>query len=240
MNEEEYERMFLLEDFYWWFKGRRLIVRSALKGVKIDKVLDVGCGTGGNLSLFNGFVVGVDVSMKALSLARRRKKDALLCLGQAENLPFKDNSFDLVLALDLLEHLPDDMKGLSEMHRVLKKGGSLLITVPAYKFLWSEHDEALHHFRRYSKGEIKGKMEKAGFTIKFISHAIVLPFFPIALFRLIQRLLKRKNEKPKTSLIILPPFLNDILFKILKGEANLIGKGISFPFGVSIICRGVK
>ncbi|MGB9608092.1 MAG: hypothetical protein ACPL7E_06085, partial [bacterium] len=87
---------------------------------------------------------------------------------------------------------------------------------------------------------IKGKMEKAGFTIKFISHAIVLPFFPIALFRLIQRLLKRKNEKPKTSLIILPPFLNDILFKILKGEANLIGKGISFPFGVSIICRGVK
>ncbi|MGB9876962.1 MAG: class I SAM-dependent methyltransferase [bacterium] len=240
MNEEEYERMFLLEDFYWWFKGRRLIVRAALKGVKIDKVLDVGCGTGGNLSLFNGFVVGVDVSMKALSLARRRKKDALLCLGQAENLPFKDNSFDLVLALDLLEHLPDDMKGLSEMHRVLKKGGSLLITVPAYKFLWSEHDEALHHFRRYSKGEIKGKMEKAGFTIKFISHAIVLPFFPIALFRLIQRLLKRKNEKPKTSLIILPPFLNDILFKILKGEANLIGKGISFPFGVSIICRGVK
>jgi ubiquinone/menaquinone biosynthesis C-methylase UbiE len=240
MNEEEYERMFLLEDFYWWFKGRRKIVLSAMKGIEARNILDVGCGTGGNLTLFNGFVVGLDISPQALELARKRKPDAVLCRGEAENLPFKDESFDLVLALDLLEHLPDDIKGLSEMYRVLKKGGNALITVPAYRFLWSEHDEALHHFRRYSKGELKGKMEKVGFKIKFLSHAIVLPFFPIALFRLLQRFTRKANRKPKTSLIILPPLLNKILYRILLGEAKLIEKGISFPFGVSIICRGVK
>ena len=240
MNEEEYERMFLLEDFYWWFKGRRKIVLSAMKGIEAKNILDVGCGTGGNLTLFNGFVVGLDISSQALELAQKRKPDAVLCRGEAENLPFKDESFDLVLALDLLEHLPDDIKGLSEMYRVLKKGGNALITVPAYRFLWSEHDEALHHFRRYSKGELKGKMEKVGFKVKFLSHAIVLPFFPIALFRLLQRFMRRANRKPKTSLIILPNILNEILYRILLGEAKLIEKGISFPFGVSIICRGVK
>jgi ubiquinone/menaquinone biosynthesis C-methylase UbiE len=240
MNEEEYERMFLLEDFYWWFKGRRKIVLSAMKGIEARNILDVGCGTGGNLTLFNGFVVGLDISPQALELARKRNPDAVLCRGEAENLPFKDESFDLVLALDLLEHLPDDIKGLSEMYRVLKKGGNALITVPAYRFLWSEHDEALHHFRRYSKGELKGKMEKVGFKVKFLSHAIVLPFFPIALFRLLQRFTRRANRKPKTSLIILPNILNEILYRILLGEAKLIEKGISFPFGVSIICRGVK
>ncbi|MBC7330368.1 class I SAM-dependent methyltransferase [bacterium] len=240
MNKEEYERMFLLEDFYWWFKGRREILLSAIKGIEAKDVLDVGCGTGGNLTLFNGFVVGLDVSLQALKLAQKRKPEAILCRGEAENLPFKDDSFDLVLALDLLEHLPDDIQGLREMHRVLRKGGNVLITVPAYKFLWSEHDEALHHFRRYSKCELKGKMEGVGFKIKFLSHAIVLPFFPIALFRLLQRFTRGTNREPKTSLIILPTILNEILFRILLGEAKLIERGISFPFGVSIICRGEK
>ena len=240
MNEEEYERMFVLEDFYWWFRGRRKIVLSALKGIKAEKILDVGCGTGGNLNLFNGFVVGLDISLQALKLAKKRKPNAILCQGEAENLPFHNESFDLVLALDLLEHLQDDVKGLREMYRVLKKGGNVLITVPAYKFLWSEHDEALHHFRRYSKSEIKVKMEEVGFTITFLSFAIVLPFFPIALFRLLQRLARRTETKPKTSLIILPPLLNELLYRILLGEAKLIERGISFPFGVSIICRGVK
>ncbi len=240
MKEEEYERMFILEDFYWWFKGRRQIVLSALGNIKPLKVLDIGCGTGANLPLFDGQIVGLDISFKALTFAKRRKKDALLIQGRAEALPFKEETFDLVLALDLLEHLADDVKGLREMYRVLKKGGILLVTVPAYKFLWSEHDEALGHFRRYSKGEIKGKLEGVGFSIKFISHAIVLPFFPIALFRMLQKILRRANKQPKSSLIILPPFLNNLLYSLLLREAKLIARGISFPFGVSIICRVEK
>jgi len=240
VKEEEYERMFILEDFYWWFRGRRQIVLSALGDIKPQRVLDVGCGTGANLLLFNGQTVGLDISSKALAFAKRRKKDLLLVQGSAEALPFEEGTFDLVLALDLLEHLPDDVKGLREMYRVLRKGGTLLVTVPAYRFLWSEHDEALGHFRRYSKGEIKGKMEGVGFSLKFISHAIVLPFFPIALFRLIQKILRRANKQPKSSLVILPPPLNDFLYSLLLREAKLIARGISFPFGVSIICRGEK
>lgn len=240
MNEEEYERMFVLEDFYWWFKGRREIVLSALRGLKPEKVLDIGCGTGANLLLFKGRVVGLDISFKALTLAKRRKTNAILVQGKAESLPFKENSFDLVLALDLLEHLPDDVKGLREMYRVLKKGGTLLVTVPAYQFLWSEHDEALGHFRRYSKGEIKAKLEGVGFNLKLLSFAIVLPFFPIALFRLIQKALRKTNKRPKTSLIILPRILNDLLYFLLKREAKLLARGVSFPFGVSLICRAEK
>lgn len=240
MKEEEYERMFILEDFYWWFRGRREIVLSTLGNLKPSRVLDVGCGTGANLLLFDGQIVGLDISLKALKLAKRRKRNALLVQGSATALPFKDEIFDLVLALDLLEHLPDDLQGLREMYRVLKKGGTILVTVPAYRFLWSEHDEALGHFRRYSKGEIKAKLEAVGFSIKFVSHAIVLPFFPIALFRLLQKVLRRANKTPKSSLIILPPLLNEFLYSILLREAKLIGRGISFPFGVSIICKGVK
>lgn len=240
MKEEEYEKMFLLEDFYWWFKGRRKIVLSVLRDLQPGMVLDVGCGTGGNLLLFDGQVVGLDISLRALSFAKRRGSNAWLCQGKAEALPFKNDTFDLVLALDLLEHLPDDVQGLREMYRVLKKGGTLLVTVPAYKFLWSEHDEALGHFRRYSKGEIMGKMGGVGFSLKFVSYAIVLPFFPIALFRSLQRVLRKVNKQPKSSLIILPPFLNDFLYFLLLQEAKLIAKGFSFPFGVSIICRGEK
>ncbi|MBC7326540.1 class I SAM-dependent methyltransferase [bacterium] len=240
MKEEEFEKMFLLEDFYWWFKGRRAIISSVLGDLKPERILDVGCGTGANLSLFNANVIGLDASLEALKLAKRRKSDAQLIQAKAENLPFKDDVFDLVLALDLLEHLPDDVKGLKEMYRVLKKGGTLLVTVPAYKFLWSEHDEALCHFRRYSKGEIAGKMEGVGFSIKFISYAIVFSFFPIVLFRLLQKVLKRANRTPKSSLIILPAFLNDFLYYLLLQEAKMIKNGFSFPFGVSIICRGEK
>lgn len=240
MKEEEYERMFILENFYWWFKGRRKIVLSSLRGLKPQRILEVGCGTGANLPLFDGEIVGLDISLKALALAKRRKGDALLVQGRAESLPFKEGTFDLVLALDLLEHLPDDLKGLREMHRVLKKGGTLLVSVPSYKFLWSDHDEALGHFRRYTKREIKVKLEEAGFVLKFISHAIVLPFFPIAFFRLLQKILRKANKKPRSSLIILPPFLNDFLYSLLVREANLLARGVSFPFGVSIICRAEK
>lgn len=239
MKKEEFERMFILEDFYWWFKGRRSIISTLLKNSPKGKVLDVGCGTGANLLLFNGMAVGLDISSEALKFAQRRKGNLLLCQGRAEALPFKDESFEIVLALDLLEHLPDDIRGLEEMFRVLKKEGKLLVTVPAFRFLWSEHDEALSHFRRYRREELKAKLKSVGFSIEFISYVIFLPFFPIALYRLVQKLFPPKRE-PKTSLIILPSFLNELLYWILRQESKLLSWGMRFPFGVSIACRARK
>ena len=151
------------------------------------------------------------------------------------NLSFPNNSFDLVTAFDVFEHLEDDQKGLEEAFRVLKKGGFLLLTVPAYSWLWSFHDESLGHKRRYTKQELEKKVKKAGFKILKSSYLISSFLFPIALFRFIQRLFRVKGQ----SYVILPKFLNVLLAEILKLEALLL-QFCNLPFGVSLILLGRK
>jgi SAM-dependent methyltransferase len=241
MQLGEYEKMYRLEDHYWWFVGRRTILRRLLKGRLRPnaRLLDVGCGTGATMEFLTSFgkPVGVDVAAPALVFCRKRGVGPLI-RSDAHSLAVATGSVDVVVALDLFEHLAQDEEAVRECWRVCRAGGFLVFTVPAYDFLWSEHDEALHHLRRYTIGEVRSKLAGAGFQNVHLSHAIVAAFGPVVLFRTLQKLCKRAG-KPKTSLIELPSLLNRALVWSLWLEAWLLRR-ISFPFGVNPWGGGAK
>jgi len=241
MLTTEYDRMHKMEKNYWWFAGRRYLVKRHLEKIdKLQKILDIGCGTGEMLSMLKkyGDVVGVDIAESALNYCRKRglkvQKSNII------KMPFDDNSFDVITMLDILEHVKNDHNGLKEVNRICKPRGKVLITVPAYNILWSDHDRALKHFRRYTAKEMMAKLDDSGFkTIKY-SYVITTLFLPILIFRLVQKILPKKSAKsPKTSLIFVPKPINSIFIILLKIEAQ-ISRFVSIPFGVSIIILAEK
>lgn len=249
METGEYKTMYELEASYWWFVARRCLVEEWLDD-KITSphnylppqpwsVFDVGCGTGANgqMLLKFGQVYGSDMSQEALEFCRERGLNRL-ARTWIEKLCFPDNSFDVMTALDMLEHVDNDLAGMAELYRVCKPGGVLLVTVPAYGFLWSEHDEALHHRRRYTASELRNKLSVTGFEIERISYFITLLFFPVLLLRFWQNLFKR-SIYPKTGLVILPKAINQLLIWILDFERWLV-RFINLPVGVSVICLARK
>ncbi len=178
-----------------------------------------------------------DSSAAAVELTRRRGVEGVV-QSRLEALPFAAASFDIVTALDVLEHVDDDMKALEEILRVTRAGGVLIVTVPAYGFLWSEHDEALHHRRRYIASELRRKLTHAGFEVERISYYMSLLFLPILTYRLAQNL-RTRPMLAKTSHVIFPEWLNSLLIKLL-GFERLLLRWINLPFGVSIVCRARK
>lgn len=243
MNQSEYHEMYELESHYWWFVARRRLVRRFVQeianGSSAGTIVDVGCGTGINqkeLASFGDWY-GVDSSWAALSLSQKRGV-ADLAQTEIEKLALASESADLLVALDVLEHVENDRDAIKELWRILKPNGRILLTVPAYQFLWSEHDEALHHKRRYVASEVRTKLTRAGFEVERISYFITSLFLPILLVRFWQTVFK-KSVYPKTSHIILPGWLNSILVALLGFESFLLRK-INLPFGVSIICVARK
>lgn len=247
MERDEYRRMFDLETTYWWFVGRRALVRdwvaAALRRQASPaperRLLDVGCGTGANAAMLTdfGWVIGTDASAEALAWSRRRGLRSL-ARCRAEQLCFADDTFDVVTALDMLEHTDDDLKALAELHRVCKPGGVLIVTVPAYGFLWSAHDEALHHRRRYAPRELHDKLTAMGFEVERLSHFMCGLFIPVLLLRLWQSLRKR-GVRPQSDLRPLPTWLNRLLIGLLGGERRLL-RWVTLPLGVSLICTARK
>lgn len=243
MNLAEYAEMYSLESFYWWFVARRELLEAIIKetATRFDSpaMLDVGCGTGINYSVLSKFgrTFSTDQSEEALRFSRDRGNSKLV-RSHVERLPFLSESFDLVTALDMLEHVDNDLAALDELHRVMKDDGLLIITVPAYGFLWSEHDEALHHKRRYAASELRNKLTRCGYRVERVTYYITLLFFPILFVRFAQSVFKKSIE-PRTSHIILPGWLNSLLIAILAFERFLL-RWINFPFGVSIVCLARK
>jgi SAM-dependent methyltransferase len=189
------------------------------------------------LSQYADLVMGLDRSPAALALAATHGFP--VACANAQSIPLADSSVNLVSALDVLEHLDDDMHGLRELHRVLKPGGYLLVTVPAYRFLWSEHDEALVHRRRYSASELHVKLTRTGFSVLKRSYAVFFPFFPIVLYRLFRGLFPISPYAPRASHVILPGFANNLLIGLLKFEAWMMAT-INLPWGTSIVVLAAK
>ena len=242
MNTSEYERMFRLEDSYWWFAGRHRLVEGLLRNLfgspdtDSDKlILDVGCGTGATSARLArwGRVVSVDFSPLALSFSRRRGLKQMVG-ADAMQLPFADAQFDLIVAMDMLEHLPDDEKALSEFQRVLKPGGCIIATVPAYMHLWSEHDVALMHFRRYTRAEFGERFIQAGLVIKKLSHTMML-LYPILAIQRRLAARKKPSDSPEAAMPHFPAPINAALTAMVSAENKLASK-INFPFGVTILC----
>ena len=232
--------MFENEDHHWWFQGTRAVIldvaREALtpRGEKDIRILDVGCGTGATLRALSSFgeVHGVEPDPGAVAHCLARGLSTVV-EGRAEQLPFEDNSFDVVVALDVLEHLEDDRRAMLEMKRVLREGGTLVLTVPAFPFLWSAHDEALHHLRRYRKTEILALLEVSGFRTEKCSYYNAFLFPIVAAVRLSQRF--RRSGAPVRSDVQMPnSAVNRVLQAVLSSERWVLRRSV-FPVGVSLI-----
>ena len=169
MQSHHYPILYQVEERHWWYVGRRRIIRSLVEKICATlnkpnpRILDVGCGTGANLKMLAdyGRAEGVDISPQAVDFCRERGLDSVK-LGAAEQLPYENDSFELVTALDVIEHLDDDVAGLREMRRVLRRDGRLLLFVPAFMFLWGVQDDVSNHRRRYTLPSLLRAVEEAG------------------------------------------------------------------------------
>jgi SAM-dependent methyltransferase len=239
MEQHTYAIMDRVEDSHWWFVGRRAILESFLRQIiqnpkaKIQnaKILDVGCGTGANLEMLSQFgqAEGVDVSDDALEFCRQ--KGLKVQKGLAETMPYADDTFDVTTALDVIEHLDDDVAGLKEMHRVTKPGGYSLIFVPAFMWLWGVQDDISNHRIRYTKAQIVERLRRAGYEIERATYANWTFFGPILAGRTLMRV---TGIKPESENNVNVSALNSVFGKLFSAERYWL-KNFDFPFGVSIV-----
>ena len=236
MERKVYEQMAQLDQRHWWFTARRRILAGLIERVvqppKGARILELGAGTGHNLSMLSRFgeVEASELDPIARKLASERfgrevKEAALPDLSM-----FPANSYDLIALLDVLEHVPDDKGSLEAIKTRLKPGGALLLTVPANPWMWTAHDVAHHHHRRYRKGEIERLARNAGYEIALLSPFNSLLFPPIAAVRLVGKLTGKDDSDDAMP----GALVNKTLDTVFGLERSLIGR-VPMPFGVSLV-----
>ena len=250
MEERAYQQFRELERTHWWFRGRRTVyfglLRHVLDGSRPRRILDLGCGVGGFLSGLAELGTRVfpsDISAESLvHCAERGFPGGVVSSGYA--LPYADGSFDLVCLFDAIEHIEDDAAVMREVARVLAPGGRVLVSVPAYQFLYARNDEIAQHHRRYSRARVEGLFEGAQLHPERNSHANVL-LFPlilpaVLLMKAYERLFPKKLDPEHTNLSFpFPAFLHPILHAIFAAELPLT-KRFDWPVGHSIVALGAK
>jgi SAM-dependent methyltransferase len=227
-----------VEDRHWWYRGRRTVLERAMDGLGLSagaRILDAGCGSGRNMVELarRGTVTGVELSAPSVEKARERGCGDVI-EGSVLEMPFADASFDLAVSLDVIEHLEDDLGALVELRRTVAPGGALLVTVPAYQWLWSGHDEINHHQRRYTRRSLQAVAERAGWTQTRTTYFNSL-LLPVAI---LLRVLDRVNTKTTESSLDLwvpPEPVNRVLELPLILEAALISRGGRIPAGLSLL-----
>ena len=236
-----YEVEAKVESFHWWFAVRRKLLGLFLSSLDLPwgcVAVDIGCGVGSNLRILGSTginVIGLDHSFYALSLARKKIEFPLLN-GDLNKLPIRPKSVGLIVAMDILEHLDNDIGGIRSFYQALKEEGVLILTVPAFRSLWGIQDEVTGHQRRYSRQEIVNKLQQEGFKIMKSSYFNFLLFFPIFLVRRLIHLFGLRIESENE---INSPIINFFLKAIFSLEPYIL-KYCSFPFGVSIYCIAKK
>ena len=241
MDPGAYREMIESQRTHWWFAVRRRFLAS---WVRMDagfrgagRILEVGAGTGANLDTLRAFgrVTALEPDSFACDYVSRHF-DVETVNAALPNDAAGLGDFDLVVALDVLEHIDDDLAALRSMHGMLKQRGSVIVTVPAYRFLWSVHDERLHHKRRYRSAELARKMEAAGFRITHRAYFNSLLFPAVVPVRLLDRILKGVGHAGGGSV---HPWLNDLLARVF-GLEVLLSRLVRFPFGLSLVAVGSK
>lgn len=238
MELAEYGRMHVLEARHWWFRAKRRMVYALLRAwlPRGGRVLDLGCGTGMTLQeippAYRG--IGLDPAPEALAFCRGRGLTRL-ARGGATDLPLSDASVDGVLALDIVEHIDDDRRALAEIARVLRPHGVAVITVPAFPFLWSAHDVALHHKRRYTRATLERALADAGLAIR-VGGFGQTTIFPAAVgVRLGRRWLGRgTNERSGSDVREGAAWLDELAYRLIAWEVPFIRRGW-LPVGLSLV-----
>ncbi len=249
--DKQYEELYHNEEAAnWWFVARRDMLHKLFRQYNIAKdakILDIGCASATFLlelkELGYTNLYALDYSAEAIALAKKNGlENAYEMDGHYPD--FEEGFFDVVVASDSLEHLEKDEVALANWHKVLKQDGKAFILVPAYNFLWSEHDEINYHFRRYTSKGLTQKAMQAGFSIIRNGYNYMMLFIPTAAFRLLQNLIKGKPKKGEVSgddgqILILPQWIHKLLVTFQKLE-NSLSKIVRLPFGVTTFIVATK
>jgi len=241
------------EDSHWWFASRTRALKAVMGSILPDKpdfrLLDIGCGAGNMIHHLShyGQVKGLEIDARPVKVAHQRGYDVDL-FDATEPMPFDDNSFDAVTALDVIEHNEDDLAILADSHRILKPGGHIVITVPAFMWLWSHNDDLNAHVRRYTAGELRQKMTGAGFKVRRITYNNFFVFPMAAALILLRRsadaepdLASHHLDETEYQVEMEPasPPVNTVLTLVGQIEAGLI-RFVNLPVGTSLIAVGEK
>jgi SAM-dependent methyltransferase len=226
------------EDRHWWYRGRRRVLERVIADLRLParaRILDAGCGSGRNMVELarHGTVTGVELSNTSVALARERAAGEVI-EGSVLEMDFAPDSFDLAVSLDVIEHLEDDLAAMRELRRVVAPGGSLLVTVPAYQWLWSGHDEINQHHRRYTRRTLQRVAEEAGWKQARTTYFNSLLLPAAILLRVLERL-NTKTTESSLDLWVPPAPMNWLLERPLALEAALIGRGGRIPAGLSLL-----
>jgi len=248
MKQPIYDLMFEAENSYWWYVARQKIIFEQIKIILKDcrtdkgespKILDYGCGTGNNLLKFKNLfqIFGMDVSKQAVQYCHQRGLKSVIEIDQDREIlnPF-GVSFDMITLLDVLEHIPDDVKALKNITRLLNYHGTVFVTVPAFEFLWSGEDYVSAHIRRYTKSTLLRVFYEAGIEVEKISYFNTI-LFPLQAAAICWNRLVYPKSMYNTNIKRLPDMLNSLLSLIFSIEAQFL-KVFRLPFGGSIMCWG--
>ena len=238
MDVEAYSLAAEVEDEHWWFRGRRAILRSVLdryipSASRSRTILEVGCGNGGNLPLLSayGHVLAVEKDDAARARASSRGVAHVERGWLPDGLPYAEDRFDLIAAFDVLEHVDEDGEAVRALRSRLTLNGLLIVTVPAFGWLWSRHDEFSHHKRRYTRAGLSALLTACGFGITYSSYFNTF-LFPAAVAHM--KLGPLLRVTPAQAMRIPPPPVNRALTAIFSFESAFIPRW-SFPYGVSVL-----
>jgi SAM-dependent methyltransferase len=227
-----------VEEWHWWYRGRRRIISSVVRRLELPpgaEILDAGCGSGRNMVDLAryGPVTGLEIADASITWARNRGIGEIV-KGSITEAPFPDDRFDFAVCLDVLEHIDEELAALRELRRILRPGGRLLVTVPAYQSLWSEHDVINHHKRRYTRASLASVATAAGWVTAWTTYfnGTLLP--AAAMHRRLS-MLRRSVDEPVSDLELTPRRLNGLLALPLTAEAWAIGHGWRLPAGLSLM-----
>ena len=240
-EDEYFDLMASVAEAHWWYRGRRALVRQQLRRRfrRGSVALDVGCGTSETLdvlrSLGAGAAVGTDLSEAALRYAGRRRPRPDVVRSLAEHLPIRDGSIGCLVSMDVIEHLDDDVLALREYVRVLEPGAVVLLTVPAYEFLWGEHDERACHRRRYTAAQLRDAAEQAGIAVQRITYyySFLLPGAYLVRRTPLKRLITVTDDEAA----MMHPLL-EATFTVLAWFERKVARFVRIPFGLSILLIG--
>ncbi|MBC5774449.1 class I SAM-dependent methyltransferase [Pontibacter sp. KCTC 32443] len=245
MDARYEEKYHTLEEQHWWFRARRHMVYTLVQELNLPPdaaILEVGCSAGPLLLQLQqaGYtnLTGIDVSKKAIALGQQRGLKGISVMDGAK-ITFPDAAFDLVITSDVLEHIADDAKAIQEWARVLKSGGKMIVFVPAFQHLWSGHDVVNHHFRRYTKTQLKAIVAQAGLQVNRASYWNFSLYFPTWVVRRLQNSIASENSPHEDNLQQVPGIVNGVLTTLVKLE-NKVLKKMDLPIGVSTFVLAEK